>query len=300
MFDVVILTDERFVNPKKQSEYIENVMKEDRLVLEALEKIGLQVKKVAWSDASFDWSQTRIALFRTTWDYAEKFTRFRDWLREVSMKTKLVNDYETIIRNLDKHYLNDLREEDINVVETCFVEPGDRRSLRDIHKELGWDHTVLKPAISAAAKDTFKLTPDTISNYEDRYAYLIKDETMMIQPFQEDVMKRGEISLMLIGGEYTHAVLKVARPGDFRVQDDFGGTVEDYTPIQPEVDLAITAVKACEYQPLYARVDIVNDNNGNPAISELELVEPELWFRKNEKAADMLAEEIRKQLQSPA
>lgn len=294
MFDVVILTDERYVNPKKQSEYTENVVKEDRLVMDALEKLGLQTKKVAWSDDSFDWSQTKIALFRTTWDYAEKFTAFSDWLMEVSMNTKLVNDYETIIWNLDKHYLEDLKREGVNIVETYFVEPGDARSLQDIHTELGWEHTVLKPSISAAAKDTFKLHADDLSNFESRYASLIKDESMMIQPFQNDVVKRGEISLMLVGGEYTHAVLKKAKAGDFRVQDDFGGTVQDYTPSQAEIDLAVAAVNACEYHPLYARVDIVNDNNGNPAVSELELVEPEMWFRKNEASAEMLAREIKK------
>ena len=294
MFDVVILTDERFVNPTQQSQHVDNVIKEDGLVMEALEGHSLKTKKVAWSDASFDWSSTKIALFRTTWDYAEKFTEFSDWLMEVSMKTKLVNDYETIIWNLDKHYLDDLKNEGVNIVETCFLEPGDQRSLQEIHTELGWERTVLKPAISAAAKDTFKLNLDDLEEYEEQYASLIQDESMLLQPFQDDVINRGEISLMLIGGVYTHAVLKVAKPGDFRVQDDFGGTVEDYIPTQAEIDLAVAACNACEYTPQYARVDIVNDNDGNPAVSELELVEPEMWFRKNENAAKLLADQIKK------
>lgn len=294
MFDVVILTDERYVNPKKGSEYVDNVIKEDRLVMEALDRFGLKTHKVAWSDSSFDWSQTKIALFRTTWDYAEKFTAFSEWLMDVSMKTKLVNDYETIIWNLDKHYLDDLKRAGVNVVETHFIEPGDQRSLEEIHQELGWDRTVLKPAISAAAKDTFKLSPEERPSFESRFQELAHDESMMLQPFQDDIVSRGEVSLMLIGGAFTHAVLKVAKPGDFRVQDDFGGTVEDYTPTQSEIDLAVNAVNACEIKPLYARVDIVNDNNGNPAVSELELVEPEMWFRKNEVAAEVLAKEIHK------
>ncbi len=294
MFDVVILTDERFINPKKRTDYVDNVIIEDGLVMEALNALGLQTKKVAWSDPSFNWSQTRVALFRTTWDYAEKFTEFSDWLMQVSMKTKLVNDYETVIWNLDKHYMEDLQNAGVNIVETYFIEPGDERSLQDIHAELGWENTVLKPSISAAAKDTFKITMENRPGLEKLYKELIKDESMMLQPFQNSVIERGEISLMLIGGTYTHAVLKVAKPGDFRVQDDFGGTVEDYKPNQAEIDLAVAAVAACEIKPLYARVDIVNDNNGNPAVSELELVEPEMWFRLNEKAAGMLAGEIKK------
>lgn len=296
MFDVVILTDERYVNPAEKSEYIDNVLTEDQLVMDSLDKLGLKTKKVAWSDSSFDWSQTKVALFRTTWDYAEKFVEFSDWLMEVSMNTKLINDYETVVWNLDKHYLDDLKRAGVNVVETYFIEPGDQRTLQKIHSELGWENTVLKPAISAAAKDTFKLNPDTWSEHEQIFAELIKDETMMLQPFQNSVLERGEISLMLVGETYTHAVLKVAKPGDFRVQDDFGGTVEDYQPSQAEIDLAIAAVRACETLPMYARVDIVNDNNGNPAISELELVEPEMWFRKNHDAADLLATKIKEML----
>lgn len=296
MFDVVILTDERYVNPAQKSEYIDNVLTEDQLVMDGLEKLGLITKKVAWSDSSFDWSQTKVALFRTTWDYAEKFVEFSDWLMDVSMNTKLINDYETVVWNLDKHYLDDLKRADVNVVETYFIEPGDQRTLQELHSELGWENTVLKPAISAAAKDTFKLNPNNWREHEQIFAELIKDETMMLQPFQNSVLERGEISLMLVGETYTHAVLKVAKPGDFRVQDDFGGTVEDYQPTQAEIDLAIAAVRACEALPTYARVDIVNDNNGNPAISELELVEPEMWFRKNHQAADLLATKIKEML----
>ena len=292
MFDVVILTDERYVNPQQKNEYIDNALKEDGLVVEALEKHGLQTKRVAWSDDTFDWSTTKIALFRTTWDYAEKFLEFSDWLMEVSMKIKLINDYETVIWNLDKHYLEDIERAGVNVVETYFIEPGDERTLKAVHQELGWEQTVLKPAISAAAKDTYKLNRSNLSDHEEIYSQLITDESMMLQPFQSSILARGEISLMIVGGKYTHAVLKVAKPGDFRVQDDFGGTVQDYTPTQSEIDLAVAAVEACEVKPLYARVDIVDDNNGNPAVSELELVEPEMWFRNNEEAAKLLAKSI--------
>ena len=294
MYDVVVLTDERYVDPKERNAYIENVLREDQLVLDALQKQGLRSIKVAWSDPSFNWSETRYALFRSTWDYAEKFVEFSDWLIHVSTKTKLINPYDLIIWNLDKHYLSDLAAKGVNVVETCFIEPKDTRSLREFHKELGWSKTVLKPAVSAAAKDTFKLDLSNLDDHEDRFRELIKDESMMLQPFQNSIVERGEISLMVMGGQYTHAVLKIAKPGDFRVQDDFGGTVHEYEPTQAEIALAIAAVKACNPQPLYARVDIVDDNNGRPAISELELVEPELWFRRREEAAEKLAKEIKK------
>jgi hypothetical protein len=95
-----------------------------------------------------------------------------------------------------------------------------------------------------------------------------------------------------MGGEYTHAVLKRAKEGDFRVQDDFGGTLHDYHPNEKEIDFAIRAVQACPGQPLYARVDLIWNNQNQPVLSELELIEPELWFRREPDAAEVLADAI--------
>ena len=72
-FDVVVLTDRRYVSPTKKTPYIENVLLEDRLVVEALQNEGLTVGRKAWDDPDFNWSTTRFALFRTTWDYFDRF-----------------------------------------------------------------------------------------------------------------------------------------------------------------------------------------------------------------------------------
>ncbi|MEP1096481.1 MAG: hypothetical protein ABJG78_15300 [Cyclobacteriaceae bacterium] len=294
MLDVVILTDERFVDPAESNEYTSNVLFEDQLVMTGLIKRGLSVKKVAWSDPNFEWKSTKYILFRTTWDYPEKFNEFADWLMDVAFKTKLINSYDLVSWNLDKHYMNDLKQEGVHIVETYFIEPKDSRTLAQIHQELGWEKTVLKPAISASAKNTFQLSLETMAEHEELFSKLIDDEAMMLQPFQDSILERGEISLMMIGGDFTHAVIKKAKPGDFRVQDDFGGSVEDYVPTPEEIELAVKTVNACETQPLYARVDMANDPNGVPAIMELEILEPEMWFRRNTDAADKLAEEIAK------
>ncbi len=46
----------------------------------------------------------------------------------------------------------------------------------------------------------------------------------MLQQFQTAVLSEGEWSLVFLGGEASHTVLKNALPGDFRVQEEFGGT----------------------------------------------------------------------------
>ena len=101
---------------------------------------------------------------------------------------------------------------------------------------------------------------------------------MILQPFQYNIVEKGEISLMVMNGNFTHAILKIAKKGDFRVQDDFGGSVHDYNPTQEEIDFAENTVKACQEMPIYARVDVFTDNNNTLALAELELIEPELWL----------------------
>ena len=48
--------------------------------------------------------------------------------------------------------------------------------------------------------------------------------------------------------------------------------------------------------PIYARVDIFTDNNDELAVSEVELIEPELWFRNNPTAARILAQAVKEKL----
>ena len=297
-FDVVILSERRYVNPVKVDAYVKNLLLEDDLVKKALEKEGLKVTRLSWDDPDFNWSDTKYILFRTTWDYFDRFTEFSAWLKKVSQQTKLINS-EAIIRwNLDKHYLLDLQNKGVHICESYFVEKGETASLQEIVTKYNLKNFVLKPCISGGGRHTYKITSETIAAHETTFKKLIKEEAYIVQPFQKNIVEKGEISLIIINGEFTHAVLKIAKPGDFRVQDDFGGTVHDYTPTSEEIAFAEKAIKACNELPLYARVDIFTDNDNKLAIAELELIEPELWFRNHPEAAINLSQPI-KQLITP-
>ena len=297
-FDVVILSERRYVNPVKVDDYVKNLLLEDDLVKKALEKEGLKVTRLSWDDPDFNWSDTTYILFRTTWDYFDRFTEFSAWLKKVSQQTKLINS-EAIIRwNLDKHYLLDLQNKGVHICESYFIEKGETASLQEIATKYNFKNFVLKPCISGGGRHTYKITSETIAAHETSFKKLIAEEAYIVQPFQKNIVEKGEISLIIINGEFTHAVLKIAKPGDFRVQDDFGGTVHDYTPTSEEIAFAEKAIKACNELPLYARVDIFTDNDNKLAIAELELIEPELWFRNHPEAAIKLSQPI-KQLITP-
>ncbi|WP_428740289.1 ATP-grasp domain-containing protein [Tenacibaculum sp.] len=291
-YDVVILTEKRYVNPKEVNNYIQNVLNEDNHIKVALENKGLAVIRLSWDNADFDWSTTRFVLFRTTWDYFDRFDEFSIWLNKVSKQTVLLNSEKIIRWNIDKHYLQDLQEKGIHICESYFVEKGTQSTLKELSIIYGLKEFVLKPCVSGAGRHTYKINSESIEEYEGVFSELIAQEAMILQPFQYNIVEKGEISLMVMNGKFTHAVLKMAKKGDFRVQDDFGGTVHNYTPTQQEIEFAENAVKACIEIPIYARVDIFTDNNNKLAIAELELVEPELWFRNYPEAANELADGI--------
>ncbi len=292
IYDFVVLTDDRYVAPTKLDDNVNNILREDGLVVDALRAQGFKITRKSWSDPDFDWASTKAVIFRTTWDYFDRFEEWKDWLASTSEFTQMINPYELINWNMDKHYLRDLNERGINVPATRYVEIGEETSLKSLYAKTGWTDCILKPCVSGASRHTYKLNPENLQAHEEIFQKLIAKEAMMLQPFQQDIVARGEVSLMVMGGEYTHAVLKVAKPGDFRVQDDFGGTVHLYDPSPEEIRFAEKAVAACDPQPTYARVDIIKDNHGQLALIELELIEPELWFRLKPEAAQVLAKSL--------
>ena len=288
-YDVVILTDSRYVQPNEKNQYIENVLKEDGLLIEALNNLGLKTIKKDWNDSKFNWNSTKTAVFRSTWDYFDKFSIFQNWLSQVQNKCALINSYEQIKWNLDKHYLQDLKKWSLPIPKSVFINKMSGTKLKDIATNMKWNHIVVKPTVSGAAKNTFQLKDQEIENFQTNWIRLTNEEDFIVQEFQKNIIKSGEIAVMLFGGKYSHAVLKKAKKGDFRVQDDFGGTVETIIPSKEIIDLAEKAIKKLNPTPLYCRVDVILNNQNKAVIIELELIEPELWFRFKITAADKLA-----------
>lgn len=291
-FDIVLLTDKRYVNPTEITPYIANVLLEDKLLTKKLINSGLKVHRTNWDNPEFDWTTTKTVLFRATWDYFERINEFLPWLESVKEKTQLINDYSTIKWNLDKHYLNDLAKKGINIPNSTFIEQGNSQTLYSFIEKLGYKQFILKPAVSGAGRHTYKINFDEVLNYEKIFKELTHSECMIIQEYQQNITTKGEIALVFFGKNYSHSVLKMAKKGDFRVQDDFGGTIVDYIPNKTEIEFASAIISSINPTPAYARIDLIWDNNNELCLSELELIEPELWFRNNKNAANKLTQEI--------
>ena len=296
MTDVTLVTCRAYYEPDKITPYIQNILYEQELLKSSLEAQGLKVNVTFWDNPSYKWQETKSLLFRTVWDYFERFDEFWEWLEQVKTKTRLINSYELIKWNIDKHYLRDLKNNGIQVVPTYFADRGNNISLQEIANLNDWKHIVIKPAISASAFNTYKITNDEIEQKEQLFCKLLQTHDMLVQPFFPTISELGEASLMVFGGKFTHAILKKAKAGDFRVQDDFGGTVHDYNPTQEEIKFAEKVFQSCTSLPIYGRVDIVWDSNKQIYLSELEIIEPELWIRNKPESALNIAKTVKKLL----
>ena len=109
-----------------------------------------------------------------------------------------------------------------------------------------------------------------------------------MQPYVRAV-EAGEVSLMFFGGELCHAVRKVPAAGDFRVQAEHGGSVEQHHPTAAELALALAVLGAAPDATTYARIDLVTTAAG-PLLMEAELIEPELFLARHPAAAPRFAE----------
>jgi hypothetical protein len=295
---MALLTDPRFVASEAAPGdwYLGNMLRDDALLQAALEARGITSVRVDWSDPEVDWSVFELAVFRTTWDYYERFDEFAPWLEKVQHIVPLCNTPEIIRWNMDKHYLVDLQRSGVPVVPFILMEAGTQANLSDTMREQGWHQAVVKPCVSGGARLTFRVNSVNADEISGLIQPHLSGESFMLQPFVDAIQVTGEDSLMVFDGEYTHAIRKLAKAGDFRVQDDHGGTVHERSPEPAQILLAERAMAAAGRitgsAPVYGRADMVLLPDGTWAIMELELLEPELWLRFSPPAAEFFARGI--------
>ena len=95
---------------------------------------------------------------------------------------------------------------------------------------------VAKPLIGANADDTFMLQADDASSWSNAVDVLGSRE-LMLQPFLESISEEGEYSLFYLGGHFSHAIIKRPAKGDFRVQEEHGGSFQSTAPADDMLQL---------------------------------------------------------------
>lgn len=237
-----------------------------------LEQAGIAVEPRPWTEAG-DLRAFDLVMPLVAWGYhfdPPRWLELLDRLEHEGVRT--LNPVSLLRWNSDKRYLAELGRSGVAVIPTRMVDALDEAALMAAREDFG-DTLVIKPPISAAADGTHKLTasdplPDTA-----------RGRPMMVQPFLAAIAAEGEYSIMIFGGNFSHAIVKRPKPGDYRVQPHLGGSEAPCAPPPGAIELAKAALAAAPAEAAYARVDMVRDSAGKLAIIELELIEPALWLQ---------------------
>jgi hypothetical protein len=268
-----------------------DLTRDDRLLLKPLAECGIHAEPAIWDDPERDWASFDAVVIRSCWDYHLKYEAFLHWVGLLEQaKTPLWNPAALVRWNANKSYLRDLEAKGIPIVPTFWPEAGDSIRLREKLHELGWAKAVVKPRISATAHRTHLFAADDADSVQELFHELRSGPGVMVQKFMNSIVNEGEWSLIFFGGEFSHAVLKKAKAGDFWVQSDFGGIEQAGDPPARVLRVATCVVHTTE-PTLYARVDGVVDD-GQFHLMELELIEPALFFSAHPEAALRFAEVI--------
>lgn len=268
---------------------------DDRLLMAALAGRGIDASPAVWSDAAVDWSRFSCVVVRSCWDYHLKAAAFHAWIDRLERSRVAVwNPPATIRWNADKRYLRDLAARGVAAVPTMYVEQGDSTPLHEVLRAQGWERAVVKPAVSASAHATWTTDRARSAGDDERFRALTTRTRTLVQPFVDAVVESGEWSLVFIDGAYSHAVLKRPCAGDFRVQEEHGGSARVLEPDARVIASAgdvLAAAGSMGTGSLYARVDgcIARDAF---VLMELELIEPTLYLGTSRGAADRLADAV--------
>ena len=259
---------------------------DDRVFHVALADRGVDARQAVWDDPAIDWNAFDAVLIRTTWDYQEKREKFVEWADRIEVP--LYNPADIVRWNTHKSYLRDLEAHGIPIVPTEWLARGTAPDIASLCEKHGWRRAFLKPCVGATARETLRFEAGDPAA-QQHASRLLANEDLMLQPYRSRVETEGEISAIFIDGELAHSVRKIPVPGDYRVQDDFGA--KDYLIDFPDVALARRTMDAVGRKLLYGRADFLIAEEGLQ-LTELELVEPSLFFRHSQRTADLLAEAV--------
>lgn len=263
----------------------------DQLLVAPLEEEGFQAHAIAWDDR-VDWTQFDSIILRSCWDYHTRITEFLDWLRMLKReKVTVWNPIDVVLWNYRKTYLKELAEKGIATISTVWLEKNSSHSLSHILIERGWKKAVVKPTVGASAYEIFLVTLVDAGASQKKLDRLLDISGVMVQPLIKEVQTEGEFSVVFIGGEYSHTVLKKALANEFRSNYEYRAVEQLVEPSQEVLDQATKIYRTVEAPLLYARIDGIVVNNIF-TLMELELIEPYLFFDLFPQGAERFAQAL--------
>ena len=257
-----------------------------------LEQRGHNLKSVPWTRDPELFEDSDLIVIRSCWDYHKQPYQFRSWLEHIARDNALiVNPVDIMLWNLNKRYLLDLAGLGVNIVPSVILNPNDEDLVRRELDKLGWKRAVRKPLYGQSGRHVELLAPGNSA-----WPKVELDGEALIQEFQADITDLGETLLVFFDGDYSHAIKRNLKKGEWRANSKYGSTLSIVSPSQKIIDQAKSVLQTVSVHygweiPVYARVDgLVRGDEF--VLMELELIEPALGFDRMPSAASLFADRI--------
>ncbi len=273
-------------------EEIGNFVADSDLSIAPMADLGWEVEMLPWR-RDVDWNDYDLVYICTPWDYQHDVEAFLGVLEAIERSSaRLVNSLDLVRWNLEKTYLRELEMRGADIVPSIFFDRFDAGRIAACFGAHNTGRIVVKPVVGANSDHIFVLTEplpdDVVEDLEQTY----ECRPFFVQPFIDSVQSEGEYSLFFFGGDYSHAILKRPRPGDFRTQEEHGADILRIDAPAALIATARSVLGVVNPQPVYVRADFVRDTGVRFRLMELELIEPSLYFRTDPGSASRFAKAL--------
>jgi len=235
-----------------------------------LEAVGFVVEARPWTDVgSLSGADAVTPLL--AWSYHREPDAWAALLDRLDREgVRVANPPDVLRWNTRKTYLAELEAAGAAIIPTLFADQVTPTILAEAHARFG-PEIIVKPQVSGGSHAT-------VRHRDGEPLAGGPDGPAMLQPFLPAITGEGEISLLYFGGAFSHAVAKIARADDFRIQFQHGGRYAAITPPDEALEAGAAVLKAAGRLLAYARIDLLRGEDGVLRLMELECIEPDLYL----------------------
>jgi glutathione synthase/RimK-type ligase-like ATP-grasp enzyme len=253
---------------------------------------GLSIEPVRWVWPGIDWKRFGGVMVNCAWDYQDRHEDFLATLDRIAALGVPVFNSPGVVRwNIRKTYLRDFEARGVPIIPTLWPEHPVAADIRTAFTEFGTGDVILKRQVGGGARAQVRYTRANMPAEGP-----IMDRPGMIQPFVPSIATEGEYSFLFVDGEFSHALVKRAKQGDYRIQEAYGGTSQRIEATPEDERQARAVLEALDEPQLYARVDMVRGADGGLLLMELEVIEPYLFPVDGPAIGAMIGKALRRRL----